>query len=565
MEKFKQKLLYILDNISDGVIGVDVDGNVALVNDTAKEVLEKKEIEGAHIQELIPNTRMIEVLTSGRENEDEKFLINKREFIVKRMPIVYGGEITGAIGIFKDRTLVNDLSKKLDEDRSYINTINTLLDTAYDWAVVVDKNNIIRMMSKGYREFLGVDDPVGKDVRDVIENTRLHTIVKTGIAEIGEIQEIRGHKIVSMRVPIIKEGKVVGAIGKVMFKDLNDFFTLGDKLKKIKAEIEEYKGRLNNERSAKYSFDNIIGNSKSLEAVKNMGIKAAGTDSNVMINGESGTGKELFSHAIHNSSKRYLGPFVEINCAAIPSELLESELFGYEEGAFTGAKKGGKKGKFELANGGTIFLDEIGDMPLQMQGKLLRVLQEREVERVGGNKVKKVDVRIIAATNRDLEDMVKNGEFREDLYYRLNVMTIKLPSLRERGGDVILLADHFRTKLSRDMGKYVEGISKEACEQLSNYHWPGNIRELENIIERAINLLDSDLVIRPHHLPARIVKSNYIPKESSAMSLKEILEDVEKKVIRDALREQGGNKNKVARILGMSRTSLYKKIDVYNI
>ena len=260
-----------------------------------------------------------------------------------------------------------------------------------------------------------------------------------------------------------------------------------------------------------------------------MAKRVAKIDSNVLITGESGTGKELFAHSIHNASRRCLKPFVKINCAAIPAELFESEMFGYEEGAFTGAKRSGKKGKFEHANGGTILLDEIGDMPMNMQVKLLRVIQEKELVRVGGNDVIKVDVRIISSTNKSLEQLIKDGKFREDLYYRLDVMHLKLPSLRERVEDIEELSNVLRIKICKKYGIYSEGISREAIDYLKAYSWPGNIRQLENVIERAINLLDADLTIMPKHLPEKIIKSKIKKYSLESNYLKDIVESYGKR------------------------------------
>lgn len=421
------------------------------------------------------------------------------------------------------------------------------------------------MMSKAYKEFLNCSNPEGKQVVDVIQNTRLHKILETGIMEVGDLQEINGNKMVSMRMPIKKDGKTVGAIGKVMFKNIGDLHSLNKKLNNLEKEVEFYKNVFNREKIAKYSFEDIIGSSSAVKEVKDLAKKAGNTNSNVLIVGESGTGKELYAHAIHNSSKRVLGPFVKINCAAIPPELLEAELFGYEEGAFTGAKKGGKKGKFEIAIGGTIFLDEIGDMPMNMQVKILRVIQEKEIERVGGNVVKQVDVRIIAATNKNVEQAVRDGKFREDLYYRLNVIKISLPTLRERKEDIPELANMLRIKVSNRLGMYVEGISKESIECLVNYNWPGNIRELENVIERAINILDSDLIIQPEHLPERLRKNKFKSYIKENKYLKEIIESIEKDVILECLNKTKWNKNKTAKSLGISRAGLYKKIEEYKL
>ena len=293
--------------------------------------------------------------------------------------------------------------------------------------------------------------------------------------------------------------------------------------------------------------------------------RVAKVDSNVLITGESGTGKELFAHSIHNDSKRCLKPFVKINCGAIPAELFESEMFGYEEGAFTGAKKSGRKGKFEYANGGTILLDEIGDMPMNMQVKLLRVIQEKELVKVGGNDAIKVDVRIIASTNKSLEQLINDGKFREDLYYRLDVMHLRLPPLRERREDIEELSNKLLIKICKKYNVKSEGISREAIDFLKAYSWPGNIRQLENVIERAINLLDEDTCIMPKHLPEKIIKSKIKKYSLENNYLKDVVERIEKDIIMECLKDTSGNKKEAAKILGLSRAGLYKKLNRYNL
>ncbi|CBH21203.1 MAG: sigma 54-interacting transcriptional regulator [Acetoanaerobium sp.] len=459
----------------------------------------------------------------------------------------------------------NIFLKENKDNLDYKEILNVILNNAYEWLVIIDDKGYIMMMSKGYKEFIGDMVPEGKHVTEVIENTKLHDIVKTGKTQIGEIQIIKGQQVIASRLPIIKDNKIIGAIGKVIFKDITDFYDMSKKIITMEKEIKYYKDQLKKQKSAKYSFSNIIGESKSLMEVKNICQRAAMSDSNVLIMGESGTGKELFAHAIHNASDRASGPFVKINCAAIPSELLESELFGYEGGAFTGAKKEGKVGKFELANGGSIFLDEIGDMPLQMQVKLLRVLQEREIERIGSTKTRPINVRIISATNKNLEEEVKSGNFREDLYYRLNVMSVNIEPLRKRKDDIRPLAKALVKKLSSQMGVHVDSISEKAMAALEAYDWPGNIRELENVIERSINLLDSDRIIKVSTLPVHITQSHKTHVYIAGSTLKEQLYDVEKSIILECLNENQGNKQKTANDLDMSRTSLYQKLKSYGI
>jgi transcriptional regulator with PAS, ATPase and Fis domain len=465
-------------------------------------------------------------------------------------------------GYYVGNKLLSSSQDKSTIDKDLLNTIFNAVD---ECVVVVDENGIITMMSSGYKEFIGCESPEGRHVTEVIENTKLHIVAKNGEKEVGEIQEVNGHKMISMRVPIVKDGKVVGAIGKVMFKDLSNFKILSNKLNNLEKELEYYRNELSTDRKAIYNFNNIIGGSDKSKEVMILAKRAAKTDSNVLITGESGTGKELFAHSIHNASRRCLKPFVKINCAAIPAELFESEMFGYEEGAFTGAKRSGKKGKFEHANGGTILLDEIGDMPMSMQVKLLRVIQEKELVRVGGNDIIKVDVRVIASTNKFLELLIKDGKFREDLYYRLDVMHLKLPSLRERVEDIEELSNVLRIKICKKYGIYSEGISREAVDYLKAYSWPGNIRQLENVIERAINLLDADLTIMPKHLPEKIIKSKIKKYSLESNYLKDIVESMEKDLIVECLNKTSGNKNETAKILGLSRAGLYKKINRYNL
>lgn len=308
-------------------------------------------------------------------------------------------------------------------------------------------------------------------------------------------------------------------------------------------------------------LDQIVGKSPVLLEVKEKVLRVAGSSSSVLIQGESGTGKELFARAIHQASQRKKENFVSINCAAIPGELLESELFGYEAGAFTGALAGGKPGKFELAHRGTIFLDEIGDMPLELQVKILRVIQDRKFFRIGGVKEIDVDVRILTATNQDLEELIRVSKFREDLFYRLNVIPMEIPPLRERREDIMLLMEHFIQKYNNRLHKKIQGVTEGARWTLEEYDWPGNVRELENVIEYAINM-EPSAYITTENLPARMIKAS--PRISfSGGNLRENLEDYERKIIREHLDIYGRDtegKLKAARALGIGKTTLYNKI-----
>lgn len=449
-----------------------------------------------------------------------------------------------------------------------IELYRNIFDTSYNWMVVVDKNGYITMINKPYCNFLGTtqEEAIGKHVTEVIENTRMHIVVKTKEREIGDVQQIKGNQMIADRMPIFKGDELIGAVGTVIFKDIVELDSYVKKVAVMEKELDFYKKELKKALGSKYNFDNIIGNSPAINKAKMLAKKVSASKSSILLMGDSGTGKELFAHSIHNASPRANYPLIKVNCASIPADLLESELFGYEEGAFTGAKKGGKPGKFELADNSTIFLDEIGDMPLEMQVKLLRVIQEKEVERVGGTKSKKLDVRIIAATNKNLEEMVQEKTFREDLYYRLNVIKVTIPSLKERKEDIEPIANHLMKKLSKEMDRFVTEIDKEAMAHLKGHDWPGNIRELENTIERAINLVEKEAKITVNHLPyyIREKKGNY-SISSGRVGLKDVIAQVEIKEIRNALDICKGNKQKAARELGISRTSLYEKMEKYGL
>ncbi|WP_051276390.1 sigma-54 interaction domain-containing protein [Desulfovirgula thermocuniculi] len=456
------------------------------------------------------------------------------------------------------------LERKLRDCEKIRHILQSILDSAYEGIVVVDEKGIITMFNQAYCDFLGVkqEEMIGKFVADVIENTRMHIVVKTGVPEYRQIQRIKGHDMICDRIPVKQDGKIIGAVGKVLFRDVREVEELLSRTEQLRQELEYYKTELRRHQQTRYSLENIVGQSRAISELKDLAVKIARSNSTVLLRGETGTGKELFAHAIHNASQRSQGPFIKINCAAIPEGLLESELFGYEEGAFTGARKGGKTGKFEQAHGGTIFLDEIGEMPLAMQAKLLRVLQEKEIERVGGTRPVKVDVRVIAATNRDLEALVREGKLRQDLFYRLNVITLEIPPLRQRREDIPCLVEFFLEKLGLALGCGKKKISSEAMSILMQHSWPGNVRELENVIERALNVVDGPEIL-PCHLPY------YLRDAGSGgrllPTLKEAVAAAERDLIKKALSLARGNCLEAARLLGVSKSTFYEKVARYGI
>jgi transcriptional regulator with PAS, ATPase and Fis domain len=433
--------------------------------------------------------------------------------------------------------------------------------------IIVDQQHKIQLLNKAYGNFLNEEkrDVIGKNIMDVITNSRIPIVLQTGDAEIAWRHSfINGQEAIVHRIPIKENGKIIGCFGMLLFKTLEELQEVADRYKKLEYELNYYKKELRNMQKAKYSLSNIIGISPKIKETKDKLLRIAQSKSTVLIMGESGVGKELFAHAIHNESSRSDFPFIRLNCAAIPEALFESELFGYEEGAFTGAKKGGKAGKFELANGGTLFLDEIGDIPLFLQGKLLRVLQEKELDKVGSKKSSPIDVRIVAATNKNLESLVEKGLFRHDLYFRLNILSLVVPPLRERKEDIPLLISHFLFTLNDELGVYKK-ISEEVIELMTNYNWPGNVRELMNVIEKML-LNSEENILTVKDVPLYILQNNKAPQNTFINEgLDSSIEKFERETIQRILLATNGNIKKSSEILKIPRPRLYRKIKKYNL
>lgn len=442
----------------------------------------------------------------------------------------------------------------------------SILDHIHNGVVVTDQKGKVIFFSKKYGEFLGLDpkEAIGKNCWEIVENSRMHIVGETGIPEINQPQRIKGQDMVVQRIPVKIDGQGTFVYGQVMFKDVRDVRALAKELNLLESKVELYEKELTSLRSSKYTFENIIGESPVIKEAKNLALRAAQTNAPVLLIGESGTGKELFAHAIHYASERRIYPFIRLNCAAIPRDLLEAELFGYEPGAFTGAGNKGKPGKFELAHRGSIFLDEISDLPVDMQPKLLRVLEEKEMERLGGTRLTKSDFRLIAATAMELDALVEKGCFRKDLFYRLNVLPIRIPPLRERKEDLPLLTNYFVQKISKEMGIKIVSISPQVMEIFKEYSWPGNVRELSNIIERILYKIEGE-VIQIHHLPLTLQD---IAGESSKFNpplLKSLKENIERDTLLRYLSLTKNNKINTARLLGIHRTTLYKKMKRLNM
>ncbi len=457
------------------------------------------------------------------------------------------------------------------ESTCLLEKLELMIEDPYTGIIYIDNKCRVVFINQTLADILGKNkyESVGKPISEIMPRSRLPETIKSGESNLCEVCSIRGRKMVAMRAPIYDQGNIIGAMSKSLFLDMSTAKNMAAYLgSKDTSDSEAH--TIKSGYKTKYTLENIVGSSPTISMPKAISRQVANNVSNVLIVGESGTGKELFAQAIHNAGSRSNAPFVRINCACIPDNLLESELFGYEEGAFTGAKKGGKKGKLEMASHGTIFLDEISEMPLVMQSKLLSFLQEREFERVGGSEPITADVRVIAATNINLEEAVLQGKFREDLYFRLNVVTLMLPPLRDRVEDIPLLINHFMDKLSRKLNTPLLEVDSDALHLLKAYHWPGNIRELENILERAINLacMEDELNISAHHFPTLVNQVNADIQDLDPhynLPLSKAVENLEHQMIMRTLQNSNDNKVLAAKILDIHPSVLYRKIKKYNL
>lgn len=426
-----------------------------------------------------------------------------------------------------------------------------IIEHTYSGIISVDEKCTIKTFNPAAERLFNIksSDVAGMDINEILPEMDVHETLSQGVEETDVVKTINGSKFIFSNIPIIVENDIIGAIS--FFQDVKKIQQMEEKIRREKRETGHY---------AKYTFDDVIGESSEVKELLRIAKEYARVDSTILIEGETGTGKEVMAQSIHNYSLRAMGPFVAVNCAAIPENLIESELFGYVPGAFTGADKKGKMGFFEFAHGGTIFLDEISEMNPLMQGRLLRVLQEKQIMRIGDNKLIPIDVRVIAATNRNLEQYVKDGKFREDLYYRLNILELNLIPMRDRREDISCFVETFTQKFCRKLNKEMINLTPGALEYISSYDWPGNVREIRNFTERMVVMskksrIDIEDIRRV--FPAAKTISNKINEDSINIS--------NRSDIYNALKKNSGNITETARMLGISRTTLWRKMKKYNI
>ncbi len=560
----------ILDSTHDGMIAVNVHEEVTLFNRSAEKItgITKKQADGRVIGSLMASSMLPRVLSSGKaEINQEQLLPNGKKIITTRIPMFDDeGSRIGALAVFKDMTAIEQMAQEVTNLKSVQSMLEAIIQSSDEAISVVDENGKGLMINPAYTRLTGLsrDEVIGKPANtDISEGESMHMRVLRTRKPVRGVQMKVGPKkreVVVNVSPVIVDGRLKGSVGVI--HDISELHSLNNQLQRARQIIRTLE--------AKYSFEDIIGKSDEMTFSVQQAKLAASTPATVLLRGESGTGKELFAHAIHNASDRKYNKFVRVNCAAISESLFESELFGYEDGAFSGARQGGKRGLFEEANGGSIFLDEIGEVSLGTQAKLLRVLQEREIVRVGGAKPISINVRVIAATNAKLEKRIIDGSFREDLYYRLNRLPIQIAPLRQRKEDIGALAKHLLTKINQDYGRNVRGITPAAVDYLTSYDWPGNVREFENVLGRIVIHMDvSETMIDLHHLPSLLSEK----KDAELLSvertpdkmLSQLVDEFEKKTIRQTLDVYEGNKTATARALGVSLRNLYYKMEKHGI
>ncbi|WP_271813140.1 sigma 54-interacting transcriptional regulator [Clostridium beijerinckii] len=570
-------LEHVFSNIPNGIIATDEKDIISIFNEEAERLLgiSSGDAIGKKVYEIIEFTNLHEINRTGKSELMVKEIINNKILLINRTPIIIDKKPKGALAVFNDISKLEKVKDELKTVKDLKERLQLILETVQDGICVINSDGYITYVNKAYLRILNEkeEDILNKNIRDVSPDGARIKVLKTGESIIGAISyKENGVIIVSNVNPIVIDGEITGVVSIV--KNVTEVQKLSEKLTQVSAKADYLEEELMRTKKPDSAFSKYIGHSgKILDALATT-LKAAKTDTTVLIRGESGTGKELIAEGIHFSSKNSKGPFIRVNCAAIPQNLLESELFGYEKGAFTGAIKR-KLGKFELAQNGTILLDEIGEMDKSMQAKVLRVIQEKEFQRIGGEETIKINVRIIAATHRNLEEMVKSMEFREDLYYRLNVIPIFLPPLRERKQDIAPLLEHFIDKIGKRINKRITIVTNDAMESLLEYKWPGNIRELENLVERIMALNETE-VIELSDLPSYMRKDiNTVNNAIKSKNNNEIdmligadeilpLKEYEKIIIEKALKKYGSY-NAAGKALGLTHKTVAAKARQYGI
>lgn len=577
-QNISSELDAIIDSTHNMIISIDKDGQIKVFNRAAERLLGIKagDIVGKPIWEVLPSSRLMEVMQSGQVEPLQRIEINGRNFMSNRTPIVKDGKTIGAVAVLQDISEIEKVSKELQIVTELHEQLDAIIESSFDGLYITDGQGITLRLNKAFEMISGIKahEFIQHNVEDIeaagVVSQSVTKVVLQKLKPATIIQQYKtGRTALATGNPVFdKDGRLFRVVCNV--RDITELNMLKQKLEQVQGLSRHYASELRN-LHIKYSRPSrMVANSAVMHKMLEMVLRVAQVESTILITGASGTGKELVAEIIHENSPCRKGPYLKINCGAIPENLLESELFGYDGGAFTGARKEGKPGYFELATGGTLFLDEIAELPLSLQVKLLRVLQSKEITRVGGIRPFTVDVRIIAATNRDLFEMVKNRQFRGDLYYRLNVLPVHVPTLRERKDDIPNLVVHFM-KMFNKKYQLTKRISPEVVDILMGYDWPGNVRELENLIERLVVITPADIITRdglPQHLlqelPEDINCQGSQIFVSGIVPLRDAVESVERQILEQAYTKYRTTRQ-MARELKVNVSTVVRKAAKYGI
>ncbi len=561
----------LLGSIYNGVAAIDKEGILVYLNETAERIFEVRadEVLGKYVLEVLPRTggKLLECVRTRKTLKGEKLTWDDVTLVANIGPVLRDGEILGAVSVFQDVSDIEAVSRELDVFKDMKNWLDTIIDSSYDGLWICDNTGRVIRINEASERINGVkaSEVVGRHMEELVREGWFDKSVTLEVLRHKKtftmIQNVRGgRRILVTGSPIFDEH---GGVAYVVTndRDISELDQLREELQEIQTLAKGYVSTLSRLEMREIDTSNLIFHSEIIKRVLDMARRVAGVDSAVLLLGESGVGKGAIAKLVHRHSNRNEGPFVRVDCSSIPGALFESELFGYEKGAFTGARMDGKAGQFELADKGTLFLDEIAEIPLASQSKLLRFLEDHEFVRVGGEKARSIDVRIIAATNRDLEKMVSAGRFRKDLYYRLNVVPMRIPPLRERRDDIVPLIYHFLNKFDRHRGK-AKTLSSPAIEALCHYDYPGNIRELANIIERTVVVTEGDR-IELTDLPGSVTGADgptiYQSLMNDDIPLKEAMERFQRLVIEQAVKTHG-SQWAAARVLAVNQSTISRKL-----
>jgi len=560
-----EELEAVLSSAHNGIVVINSNGIITSFNRAAERFtkLSREKAIGRHVLDALVPLGLMEILKTGRSEYAQKFRVGQGSYLMNRDPVIQDGRITGAVGVFQDISEFESVSQELATVKELNSELDSIIQASSDGLFVTDSAGVVLRVNQTFEKMSGgnAQDLIGKGIEEIEDVVYAHSLVEL-VQQRGQsvtiMENKHNHSLLVTGSPVFdEEGKLLRVV--INLRDMTSLNQLRQELVDTKRLSEKYHQELAELRDQK-DTGGMIGTGPEMERVFELIRRVAKVDSTVLLFGESGVGKEGIGKLLHNQSNRAEGPFIKLNCGAIPEHLLESELFGYESGAFTGARREGKIGMFELAHNGTLLLDEIGDFPLNLQSKLLRVLQERELVPVGGARPRQVNVRILAATHKNLEEMTRAGQFREDLFFRLNVVPIMIPPLRQRREDIIPLVYHFRDKFSKKYG-FQRDFAPEVIEAFLEYDWPGNVRELENMVERLMVVSAGELISvsqLPISLNRSASKSGGV-SVNSLMPLKEAVDEVERQLIDRAL-EKYGSTYKAAAALGVNQSTIVRRM-----